>query len=198
MTALLMLGSLAFARDKDSDRKLETRISLDLRDAKLSDAIEVFRSVTGLNFVVQEGGDTKVTLKLLDISARSALRLLLQPRDMTATIEEGAVVVRYRRCTLGGYSTRLYDVRGATAALRDFPGREFEADFSCFAMPVPEEPRALVEEDVLAMLIRSHTGDGQSWSGTQGTLSIRNGILVVRQTSEVHRDIQELLRKLGL
>src|SRR5688572_9942128 len=100
MTVLLLTATLGCAGDTDAEteRKLETRISLDLRDTKLSEAIGVFRSATDLNFVVQEGGDTVFSIKILDVSAKSALQLMLQPRDLVAVVKDGAVVVRYRRC----------------------------------------------------------------------------------------------------
>jgi len=204
MTALFLTASLASAADtsRDAKRKLETRISLDLCDTKLSEAIDVFRSATGLNFVVQEGGDTIVTMKVLDISARSALRLLLQPRDLVAVFESGAVVIRTRRCG-DSFSLRLYDVRGGTARLRDFPGTSPGIDIpvllGCFPMMADDGGACGIEEEVLLMLIRSHTGDSRAWDGrSDGSLSIRNGILVVRQTADVHREIESLLKKLGL
>ena len=204
MTALLLAASLAAADDtsRDAKRKLETRISLDLRETKLSEAIDVIRSATGLNFVVQEGGDLIVTMKIVDVGARSVLRLLLQPRDLVAVFESGAVVIRARR---GGdsFSLRLYDVRGGTARLRDFPGTSPGIDrpvlLGCFPMVMDEGGTCGIEEAVLLMLIRSHTGDPRAWDGrSEGSLSIRNGILVVRQTSGVHREIESLLKKLGL
>lgn len=122
--ALLLTAAAASAGDlrEDAARKLEAKISVDLRGAKLADALETFRSATGLNFVAMEGGETIVSLTVRDVSVRSALRLLLQPSGLGAAFEDGAVVIRNRRGLVGAATLRVYDVRAATAKLRDFPG----------------------------------------------------------------------------
>jgi len=124
MTAILLMAAFAAAGDtrNDVERKLETKISLNLRQARLSDAVEILRSATGLNFVVLEGGDREISLVVTDLSAKSALRLLLAPRDLTAVHENGAVVVRNRQTLAAGAVLRIYDVRALLVKIRDFPG----------------------------------------------------------------------------
>ncbi len=196
MTALLLTATLAFATE-DPQRNLDLKVSLDVTKTPLHDVIDQLRDATGLNFVVAEGGDTPVSIKVRDLRVRSVLQLLLKPVDLTAAWEGGAVVIRHRRCSLG-FTTRLYDVRGAILRLQDFPGSDLGAGdtWSCFALIVPDEPHpAVLDEDVLTMLVRSHTGTPESWD--EGSISMRNGLLVVRQTAAIHREIQALLRKLG-
>jgi hypothetical protein len=124
VTAILLMAAAALAGDSREDvgRKLETKISLNLRGARLSDAVEIFRSATGLNFVTMDGGETAVNLTVRDVSARSALRLLLAPADLGAVFENGAVVIRHRQSLAGAVVLRVYDVRAAVAKIRDFPG----------------------------------------------------------------------------
>ncbi|MBI3856651.1 MAG: hypothetical protein HY293_13270 [Planctomycetes bacterium] len=124
--ALLLASAAALAGENTGDfsRRLEAKVSLSLRGARLADALEILRNATGLNFVAEAGADMPVDLVVHDVSVRSALRLLLAPAGRTAVFEEGAVVVRTRRCLAGGTSLRIYNVRASMAKLADFPGRD--------------------------------------------------------------------------
>lgn len=128
MTALLLLAAAAAAGDsrEEIDRKLETKVSLHLRGARLNDAIDVLRSATGLNFVVAEGADREIGIVVADLSAKSVLSLLLRPRELTAVFENGAVVIRNQKCLAGDAVLRVYDVRAAMMKIRDFPGARLE------------------------------------------------------------------------
>ena len=124
VTAIFLMAAVAAAAGElrgDVERKLDTRISLDLRGARLADALDVFRSATGLNFVAVAGAETPINIVVADVSVRSALRLLLAPRNLTAVLEDGAVVIRDRRCLAGGVVLRVYDVRASLVKVRDFP-----------------------------------------------------------------------------
>ena len=118
--ALLLMAAVAAAAPGDVDRRLETKVSLHLRKARLSDALSVFRSATGLNFVCEDGADPEISIVVNDLSARSALRLVLAPREMTAVFENGAVVIRSKRAA--GTVLRIYDVRALLVKIQDFPG----------------------------------------------------------------------------
>jgi hypothetical protein len=200
MTALLLAASLASATE-DSESKLDLLVSLDVTKTPLREVIDQLRDATDLNFVVAKGGDTLVSIKVRELKVRSVLQLLLKPMGLTATWQRGAVVIGHRRCNAVAFSVRIYDVRAATGRLQDFPGSDstlIPAPMCSMILTVDESRACTLEEDVLVMLIRSHTGDLRAWTGSEGTISIRDGMLVVRQTADVHREIKSLLTKLGL
>jgi hypothetical protein len=124
VTAILLAAAAALAGESREEvvRRLETKISVDLRDAPLAEAIEIFRRATGLAFVIVDGAQQAVRLTVRDLSARSALRLLLAPADLAAAFENGAVVIRSRRSLAGAEVLRVYDVRATLAKVQDFPG----------------------------------------------------------------------------
>ena len=126
VAAILLMAAAAGDSREDVARKLETKVSLSLRGARLADAIEVFRSVTGLNFVTADGAESVVHITLRDVSVRSALRLLLQPLDLGAVLEDGVVMIRNRTCRLGAVVLRIYDVRTLLMKIPDFPGPRIE------------------------------------------------------------------------
>ena len=126
--AILMLAGAALAGDgrEDVARKLETKLSVNLRGARLADAIELLRGETGIQFVLADGAETAVSLTVRDVTAKSALRLLLAPADLVAAFEDGVVVIRSRQRLAGAVVYRVYDVRGVLVKLEDFPGPGIE------------------------------------------------------------------------
>src|SRR5262245_61057615 len=97
--ALLLTAAAAWAGDTRDDvaRKFEIKVSVDLRGVRLADAIDFFRQQTGITFVLIDGADLPVRLTVRDLSARSALRLLLASADLGAAFENGVVVIRSRK-----------------------------------------------------------------------------------------------------
>jgi hypothetical protein len=204
LTALLLAAAAAVAGDTrdDVDRKLETKVTLDVKGARLADAIQIFRDATGLNFVVVDGVDVVVRLTVCDVTAKSALRLLLQPAGLGAGFESGAVMIRNREALAGTMTHRVYDVRSALRKLQDFPGPEvgFQTGVGCcFAIACFDDPvffLACPREEFLVMLVRDHTGD-RSWdTSPRAALQLMDGRLYVTQSPRVHREIENLLRQL--
>ncbi len=128
VTALLLTAAVALAGDtrEDADRKLETKVSLEVKGARLADTIQIFRDATGLNFVVADGADVVVRLTVRDVTAKSALRLMLQPAGLGAGFEDGVVVIRNREALAGAMTLRVYDVRSVLRKIQDFPAPRFQ------------------------------------------------------------------------
>jgi len=128
LPALLLTAAAVWAGDSRDDvaRKLETKVSVELRGVRLADAIDVFRQQTGINFVLVDGTDLMVRLTVRDLSARSALRLALAPADLVAAFENGVVVIRSRKNFAGTVVHRVYDVRSVLATIPDFAGPRIE------------------------------------------------------------------------
>jgi hypothetical protein len=202
LAALLLTAAVALAGDtrQDVDRKLETKVTLDAKGVRLADVIPIFRDSSGLNFVVADGAEVLVRLTVRDVTAKSALRLLLQPAGLGAGFEHGVVVIRSREALAGAMTYRIYDVNNALRKLRDFPAAEVgfapKVLFCCFFGCFDDVARGCPLEDFLLMLIRENTGE-RSWDASpQASLAISGGMLYVMQTPRVHREIENLLRRL--
>ena len=205
LTAILLAAATALAGDtrEDVDRKLDTKVSLDVKGARLADVIQIFREATGLSFVVEDGAELAVRLTVRDVTAKSALRLLLQPSGLGAGLEHGAVVIRNREAAT--MTTRIYDVRSALRRLQDFAGPKVElqpagrivdCQLGCFSGCFDDAQLGCPREELLLLLVRENTGD-RSWdSSPRASLSLVDGRLYVTQTPRVHREIENLLRQL--
>lgn len=198
VAAILLAAAAAGDSREDIARKLDAKISINLRTARLADALEIFRSATGLNFVTVDGAETAVSLAVRDVSVRSALRLLLASADLGAAVENGAVVIRNRRALATSVTLKVYDVRTTLAQLQDFPGPDIAlaGGHRCLCMCFHDPGVSGVSPDDLVDLLRIHTG-GNSWDqNPRASITFRGGLLYVTQTPRVHQEIETLLARL--
>jgi len=188
--------------------KLETtKISLDFKDTNLSEVIDFLHEVTGINFVlsksVQEkarSGELKVDIKLEDLPLRTALKLLLNLQDLTLVYKKGVLMVETKEERGSEMDMQLYDVKDLLMKIRDFPGPSLElAAGEGDAGPTtgiiePEEgAHPFDDPESLVNIIRNATGGDSTWGKDGVSIAISNGLLVVVQSSEIHKEIQALI-----
>jgi hypothetical protein len=189
------------------DRLASMRIDLDFTNARLDEVIAYFQEFSGLNFHldadsrVKEGEEgNKVTIKLKGVTLRTALKLVLGPRDLGAVYREGVIVIQ-SKAKLGNQTvTRVYDVRDLVFRLRDFAGPRVEltvpgsgAALAGASFILEEEPKGELTEEFLSELIKTNTGE-RSWEdNSAASISQINGLLVISQSKPVHEEIRRLL-----
>src|SRR5689334_7030628 len=175
--ALMAAAAVAWAGDgrADSIRKLETlKITVDFEDVKLPEAVDYLRDVTGLNLVVlpkamEKDGESKIRLKVKDLSVKSVLKLLLSARGLTATYRDGAIVIVPREDLQDSTTMKMFDVRALQVKIQDFIGPVVELSGGANKKLGPtavitmiEEPKTPIPDEFLLDMIRSNTGSG-SW-----------------------------------
>lgn len=208
---VILMAAAAFGQDGRSEAatKLNTmKVTVDFHDVALAEAVDYLREVTGLNMLVsskvtEKYADLKVTLKVRDLTVKSALKLMLHGRDLTATYRDGAVVILPQEDLQSAVEIRMYDVRAQMVKIQDFPGPKVE-----LATPGSNNGRAVVDTvftfqepvqvigpEFLVTLVKENTG-GRSWEAGSASLELLNGRLVVSQTPAVHREIEHFLKLL--
>lgn len=189
------------------DRLASMRIDLDFTNARLVEVIAYFQEFSGLNFHLdadsqKEGEEAnKVTIKLKGVTLRTALKLVLNPRDLGAVYREGVIVIQ-SKAKLGNQTvTRVYDVRDLVFRLRDFAGPRVEltvpggagSALAGASFVLEEEPKGELTEEFLSELIKTNTGE-RSWDdNSAASISQINGLLVISQSKPVHEEIRRLL-----
>lgn len=215
MTAAAVLAMALGARADDSRadamRKLETmKVSVDFEDVKLPEALDYLRDVTGLNLVLlpkamDKDADTKIRLKVKDLSVKSILKLLISSRGLAATYRDGAIVILPREDLNDATAMKMFDVRSMLVKLQDHAGPKVELiqpgknghgpimgpEFLIEPSPPP------VDEDFMVQIIKENTGSGAWDNNPKAAISLTNGMLVVSQTPAVLREIEKLLGLLG-
>ncbi|MBA3315419.1 MAG: M48 family metalloprotease [Planctomycetota bacterium] len=184
---------------KQSERTkaaLERRISIQLNEVPLEEAIRKFRDEADVNFVIDKAGleeegvtpETPVSLELNAVPIHAALNTLLSPLNLGATVKDGVVTITSRLRTQGPMEVQTYPVGDLMIPLPVIfgKGRDFETG------PTGRGP-------AFERLIELITGtiEPGSWETVGGNGVIRANestlSLVVRQTRQVHDQILDLL-----
>lgn len=208
---ILVAGAGAWAGEgrEDSVRKLETmRVTVDFENAKLPEAIDYLRDVTGLNLVLlpramEKDGESPIRLKVKDLSVKSVLKLLLASHGLTAAYRDGAIVVLPKEDLQEMTTMRLFDVRALQVKIQDFAGPQVELTSPSskkgpgIVTTFLEEPTTRLPDDFLVEMIKANTGAGTWDSNPKAALNLNNGTLVVTQTPSVLREIDQVLSLLG-
>ena len=163
----------------------QTVDGIDFVDAPLRDVIEYMTLATGTPLRLDEtalneegiAGDEPVTLRLPDRPLRTALKLVLDPLQLTVIVQDGVLTVTSYEVESNeaAMHTVIYDVREIEAAA-DPPGTN------------QTRLQAVVES------IQNTTDYWEEIDGAGGVLDTPGGgRLVVRHTDTEHRQIRELL-----
>ncbi|HVE42950.1 MAG TPA: hypothetical protein VNM14_23925 [Planctomycetota bacterium] len=214
MAALMAMSALAWAGDsrEDAVRKLDSmKVTVDFEDVRLPEAMDYLRDVTGLNLILmpkamEKDGDSKIRLKVKDLSVKSVLKLMLSSRGLTVSWRDGALVVLPKEDLQDSTTMRMFDVRSLMVKLQDFAGPRMELVgpangktagpiAGVFVIDEPKPP--LVDDDMMITLIKENTGSGSWDSNPKAAISMQNGVLVISQTPSVHREIERLIGLLG-
>ncbi len=175
---------------QDIENALSQKDAFEFSDARLSSFVAVLREKYGMNVAIdyralmEKGIDAEspVSIKLKDVSVRSALELAIRPLGLNWTIYCEALVISTPAGIQSMQFTKLYDITDL-ATVSDGQGKTWE------------EPDALVD------LITSTVAPG-SWDavGGRGTIQLVSTgaarLLVVSQDYRVQQQVERLLAEL--
>jgi len=193
-------------------RKLSSqRVSLEFENMFLEEIVDYLRASTGLNIIIHQevlqryGEDElRFTIRLKNLRLKSALKLLLGMRDLTATYRDGVLVIVSQDSVHRGVVTRVYDVRDLLFRIRDFPGPSVElaspgnpgGALTGATFTIEEEGNSPITEDFITEIITTNTA-GNSWDENENVaITLVNGLLIVTQSGKAHREVQKLLNLL--
>ncbi len=216
----LSLGGYAWAQSSDlgdADKRAEImsklrtmKVSLDFRDTPLQDVIDFIREMTGINFVIDqkvyeetEADKLTITIKVDDLELRSALKLMLQMRGLTAVFRDGVLLIVTQKSQEENVFMKIYDVRDLLQPVRDFPGPNISLaqgedgatsgiDTSAFNTP---ESNTAITTDFIVDTIKKSCG-GSTWDSDKCSIQISNGMLIVVQSRDVHEEVNRLIDQL--
>jgi hypothetical protein len=219
LAALFAVSAAAGTQDRKKDprndaqrdaimQKLDTmRIDVNFEGETFNEVIQYFQEYTGLNWLIDpevDMGDEEVTLKLKGVTIRTALKLILKELELAAMYKEGMIVIVTKDQVNYAVYWELYDVRDLFIKVSNFPGPRLELLPGAGAGGGPgvsftlEEPvESKIDEGMLEDIIRSTTG-GETWDENEhAQIQLTpNGMLLIAQTREVHRQIKRLINML--
>ncbi|MBI2901652.1 MAG: hypothetical protein HYY17_15825 [Planctomycetes bacterium] len=197
-------------RDEILSKLNNQKISLDLKDASLEDALQFIRDYSGINIVVDQDVFTKrsedqlrISIKVKDLLLKSALKLMLGTRDLTATYKDGVLMIVPKEKSSQMVTTLVYDVRDLLFKIQDFPGPKVElvspsggSGAITGATFTIEEPKSIISEDFITEIVKANTAEGAWDENASASITLTNGLLIVTQTKKVHGEVGRLLNLL--
>ena len=208
--AVMATAAPAFAQGKrndDSVGKAEIenklrglRITLDFKNATLQAVADYIREIADVNLVVSnkvEGKGDDISIKVQDISLKSVLSLVLKPKGLTYVIRDGVLMLTTIEDANEDVIMEIYDVRDLLYPIKDFPGVDISLasdSIGTTALDSGSETEGLVMP--LEEIVKAHSG-GKTWEeNPKAACSLQNGLLVIKQTREVHKQVRRLIGKL--
>lgn len=190
-----------------------TRVQFSLAASEsLREAVELLATISGLPLVVhpaaQEAAlDAGATfdLKLANpLPAESVLNLIteLAGDDVAWTVRDGVVLVTTAEKARGRMLLASYDVRALTFGVTDFIAPRIDTLHISDGAGDDErfgragETHRGMDEDRVAQLIEEHVAP-TTWDDAGASINAENGVLFVRQTPAVQREVRQFLRRLG-
>ena len=174
--------------------------------------LNVVREFSGLNMVVDatvyeelSEDDLMVTIRVKDLLLKSVLKLMLEMKNLTAIYKEGVLLIVTKGSAVHTKTTtQIYDVRDMLFAIRDFPGPKVEltapgaggTPLTGATFSLDEEPTSTITEDFLVDIIQENTGGGSWDENENASVTLANGLLIVTQTTKVHKEVKRLLQLL--
>ncbi len=202
VTALLLGASFARAQDatrSEVEGKLNNvKVTLDFQNAPIDQVVDYLREISGMNIFV----DTKVrdknlvvSLKVTEISLRSIFGLILKPHNCDILFKDGVLQLMTKEDVADKtMKMEIYDCRDILYPISNFPG--IDLDLNANGPGIIAQPDAGADgggEIPIEEMVRAHTG-GRSWEENQKAVcKMQNGLLVIKNTPEVHKQVRRLL-----
>jgi type II secretory pathway component GspD/PulD (secretin) len=199
--AALTLGALS-ARAQDAvkheyEGKLNNiKVTLDFQNAPLDQVVDYLREISGLNIFTDSKVRDKnltISIKVNEISLRSILSLMLKPHNCDILFKDGVLQLMTKEDVADKtMKMEIYDCRDILYPISNFPGVDIDITAGAGVQINPPEDPAGGEIPIEEM-VRAHTG-GRSWEeNPKAVCKMQNGLLVIKNTPEVHKQIRRLL-----
>jgi hypothetical protein len=119
---------------------------------------------------------------------------MLKPHNCDILFKDGVLQVMTREDVADKtMRMEIYDCRDILYPISNFPGIDLDLNASgpgVILQAAPEDPGS---EIPIEEMVRAHTG-GRSWEeNPKAVVKMQNGLLVVKNTPEVHKQIRRLL-----
>ncbi len=201
IAAMLALPLAAGAQDSvknEYESKLNNvKVSLDFTNAPLDSVIDYLREISGMNIFTDAKVRDKqlvITLKVSEISLRSIFGLMLKPHGCDILFKDGVLQVMTKEDVADKtMRMEIYDCRDILYPIQNFPGIDLDLNAAGPGVVINPDPGDAGGEIPIEEMVRTHTG-GRSWEeNPKAVCKMQNGLLVIKNTPEIHRQVRRLL-----
>ncbi len=200
LAALALTGGTAFAQDNvkgEYENKLNNiKVTLDFTNAPLDTVIDYLREISGMNIFVDSKVREKqinITLKVNELSLKSIFNLAVGPHGCATLFKDGVLQIMTKEDVADKtMKMEIYDCRDILYPVAQFPGVDLDLSQGVGVQVVQPDVDAGAEMPIEEM-VRAHTG-GRSWEeNPKAVCKMQNGLLVIKNTPEVHKQVRRLM-----
>ncbi|MBI2608797.1 MAG: secretin and TonB N-terminal domain-containing protein [Deltaproteobacteria bacterium] len=196
-------GSYLDIKEEISQKK----ITLNLKDIKIYDALKLLASYTDLNFVLDKNIEGRTNLKLKDVSWDAAFTMLLQSERLGFVREKGNIIRVASLLSLIKEKELAYRAHAAQAALQEKEAAVFPLSYievSQFKGKVEgflsEQGNLIIDESSNTLMVYDHPSRIQKIYELLSNADFKRAHVIlkaeiVEASSEFHKEIQEHLDK---
>ena len=200
MMTLMLAAVLALAQDNtkgEVESKLNNiKVTLDFQNTPIDQVVDYLREISGMNIFVDSKVRDKtivVSLKVTEITLKSIFSLMLKPHGCGVLFKDGVLQVMFDQDIADKtMKMEIYDCRDILYPIQQFPGVDLDLaqGAGVLVQPPDEAPGG---EMPIEEMVRAHTG-GRSWEeNAKASIKMQNGLLVIKNTPEVHKQVRRLL-----
>ena len=187
---------------KEINNQLEQEVTLDFQDTDLVDVIDFLQRITSVNIVLDPqviaAAPPPVTLRVEAMKLRFVFDFIMKLTGLNYTLRDEAIFVSNAAGLRGDVFMKLYDIRDLTHAMASFPGPDLDipepGGVGSRLLP-PIEPESSPEINEFIEIISTVVSPA-TWTNEGVAIEEYNGSMVVTQTTDVHKQIEDLLRTL--
>ena len=185
-----------------------TKIDVSFEDSPLRDVIDHFRSVVGINILIDPAVDPddealQVSQTINQLTAMSALKLILSSMELGLTFQENTLVITSADEAVEPTEFEVYNVSDLLMKIRDFAAPEIRLRSSTDDQDSPieftddsfEEEEELDPEGLIELIMES-TGGDDVWDGEVNSIEHQRGQLLVNATRDLHGKVLDVLGNL--
>jgi type II secretory pathway component GspD/PulD (secretin) len=187
-------------RDEVEAKLRNMRVTLDFKDAPIETVVDYLREISDVNIFVDAKAKEKnivVSLKVSDLSLKSVFSLLLKPHGCDTMFRDGVLMVMTKEDVVDRtVKMQIYDCRDILYPIHDFPGVDIDLSQAGIGVQIVGQGDGDSAEVPIEEMVKAHTG-GRSWEENQKCVCrMTNGLLVIKNTPEVHQQVLRLLNML--
>ena len=187
---------------KEIANQLEQEVTLDFQDHDLVDVVDFLQRITSVNIVLDPqviaAAPPPVTLRVEAMKLRYVIEFIMKLTGLNYALRDEALYITNAAGLRGDVFMKLYDIRDLTHAMASFPGPDLDIPEpggvgSRLLPPIEAETAPEINEfiEIIQRVVSPAT-----WENEGVAIEDYNGSMVITQTTDVHKQVEELLRTL--
>ncbi|MBA3698249.1 MAG: hypothetical protein H0W78_05310 [Planctomycetes bacterium] len=187
---------------KEIANQLEQEVTLDFQDHDLVDVVDFLQRITNVNIVLDPqviaAAPPPVTLRVEAMKLRYVVEFIMKLTGLNYALRDEALYITNAAGLRGDVFMKLYDIRDLTHAMASFPGPDLDIPEpggvgSRLLPPIEADTAPEINEfiEIIQRVVSPAT-----WENEGVAIEDYNGSMVITQTTDVHKQVEELLRTL--